>query len=577
MDRYLRRCSLLSPWFCAFAAAQVVEVDLTSLATTVDLGPGYSAEPAWTYDSTLPGRLIRVTEGQTLRVRYKNELDQSSIVHWHGQAVPLPMDGMGGISRPEVATGQELRYELTDLRSGTYFYHPNSQKHPEQVDRGLYGVLIVDPANPAADPVFDVEAIVVLDDWLEPFGSSYRGHLINGRTSAGQQPIVVQTGDRLRLRVINAAARTNYVFALENHSMIVTHSDGHRVQPVLTSAVPIGIGERYDVIIHCSNPGVWSLAVSTIEDRNTIAVRGEVRYVAQHGPSPSPSVVPSTLSSGWLMSYAQLASFQPSAIAAQPNLIMPVVLDEGSVAGQPQFTINGQAWPAVALALLVPWDIVQLELSSAIRPNAPYYPMYLHGHRFRLLGTAGGATRAPSKDSLLVYPAGRSFSAPSLQFTGDNPGRWLLRSQHLDQLQAGLMGTLDYVADSDGDSISDARDLQPELQAPVVTISEDGAAYLPGATDVIALQWQPGQQCTLMLSLYERDPPLLMPPYGSLSLLAAVLFGQGIVGINGRLPFPYALPNDPILSGLAIHLQGVCDTHLLGEARLGTMQTFWVR
>ena len=577
MHRFLVRCSLLCALSPTGVVAQTVDINLTSAETAISLGPGYPNETAWTYNGTLPGPLIRVTEGQTLRVRYRNHLAESSMVHWHGQSVPFPMDGMGGISRPEVAPGQEMRYELSDLQPGTYFYQPMSLKYPEQVDRGLNGVLIVDSADPSVEPEFNAEAIVVLDDWLQPFGSGYHGHLLNGRTSSGQSPIVVQDGDQLRLRVINAAARTNYVFALEGHQMQVTHTDGYPVRPVRTTAVPIGIGERYDVIIDCRNPGVWSLGVSTIEDRSTVVVRGELRYQGQQGPSPSRTTAPANLQSGSLLTYWDLVSPRSSSSSGVANLAMPVTLDEVSVAGQTQFQINGQAWPVVMPTPVISHEIVQLDLSPTSQSNTSYFPLYLHGHRFRLLGTAGGDRHAPSKDSLLVYPSGHSFSAPSVQFSTGNPGRWLFRSLHLDQMRAGMIGLFDYTADSDADGITDSVDLCPEEQVPVITIPDYGAAYLPGSAGFVDLQWRRDEHCSLLASLYEDLQPQLVAPYGTLRLLAPSPFADGIVDLQGNMRLPYALPDDPILSGLVVYLQGVCTVNLTMSLRLGTMQAFHVR
>ena len=105
---------------------------------------------------------------------------------------------------------------------------------------------------------------------------------------------------------MNAAARTNYVVALDGHAMEVTHADGQRVQNVTTSAIPIGIGERYDAIVTCNNPGVWSLAVASLGNRNATLVRGIVRYQGETAPDPSPSYVPAVLASGATLDYAQL-------------------------------------------------------------------------------------------------------------------------------------------------------------------------------------------------------------------------------------------------------------------------------
>ena len=81
--------------------------------------PGVNVN-AWLYGGSLPGQVLRITEGQTLRVHFHNALPDSTAVHWHGQPIQLGMDGVPDISRPAIAPGQEFRYELTNLQSGTY-------------------------------------------------------------------------------------------------------------------------------------------------------------------------------------------------------------------------------------------------------------------------------------------------------------------------------------------------------------------------------------------------------------------------------------------------------------------------
>src|SRR5690606_30615273 len=138
-----------------------------------------------------------------------------TILHAHGQPVRLGMDGTQDISRPEIADGQEFTYEWTELEAGTYWYHPHSAQH-HQLDSGMYGVLIVDPPSSSPDPLFDVDELVVLDDWdANITGGTFSGHILNGKTSDGQTALSVQNGQQLRLRLVNCAARTNYIVALD--------------------------------------------------------------------------------------------------------------------------------------------------------------------------------------------------------------------------------------------------------------------------------------------------------------------------------------------------------------------------
>ncbi|MCA8977983.1 MAG: multicopper oxidase family protein [Planctomycetes bacterium] len=560
--------------------AQNPVIDLTAAPGTAQVAPGQSVN-AWLYNGTLPGPTLRITEGQTLRVRFHNDLPEPSTVHWHGQPVRLGMDGVPGISRPAVAPGQEFLYELDGLHPGTYFYHPHV--HGTQIDAGLHGVLIVDPANSANDPQFDIEQTIVLDDWRNPLGGTFTGHLINGSSSQGQTAIVVQPGQQLRLRVVNASAIQSYVFALDGHPMTVTHADGNRVQPVTVQAVPIGMGERYDVIVDCNNPGTWSLAASAIDNRTQTLVRAVVQYAGQTQPHPSPTFVPANLSTGTLLSYAQLAAYFPvTPITATPDRSYNAVLSH--IGGGPGvgmlWTINGQTWPNVTPFVVAAGDEVQLSMTnSGMTMMQMFHPMHIHGHYFRLMGTAGGTTAPPVKDTVLIRPSGQPFSSAQVQIEMDNPGRWLFHCHDVEHMARGMMTMFDYTGDVDGDQLPDNGDMEPTMATPVVTVADSAAAFAPGGSGAVAVQWTPGEGVFLFVGWQELATPLPVPPYGVhvLDPASAVLFGNAVVQAQGQATFAYAVPNDPILVGFRIGLQAIGSTALAGGIRLSTYQAMTVR
>lgn len=558
-------------------AAQVVNATITSAPGTAQVEPGVTVN-AWLYNGQLPGAPLRVTQGQTLRVRYRNQLPEMSMIHWHGQPVPLGMDGVPTISRPGVATGQEFLYELTGLEPGTYWFHPHG--HESQLDVGLAAPLIVDPANPGDDPAFDVEHTVLLDEWTNPLGGGWTGHLLNGKSSNGQTPFVVQPGQRLRLRFLNASATTNYVIALDGHPLVVTHADGNRVQPVSVQAIPIGIGERYDAIVTCNNPGTWSLAVSSLLSRASTLVRGVVQYAGSTAAVPAPAFVPSNLSGGAMLSYAQLASFFPvQPITATPNrsYTATLAMQMGGGMGNMTWTINGQAWPNVTPFVAAAGEQVQMTFVNQMMGAGQWHPMHVHGHFFRLMGTAGGTQSPPKKDTVLVAPMGTAGSSASVQITMDNPGRWLLHCHHMMHMMSGMMTAIEYTGDADADALPDAADYEPSRPLPVVTIADDAAKFAPGGVGTIDVQWTPGQ----IVGLYFGTPlpaPIALPPYGDVWLdpngLAPI--GVAIVGAGSLAPFAYALPNNPALSGQSLGLQAIGTAPTPAGIVASTFQLFRV-
>ena len=274
------------------AGARVVNTALRAGPGTVDLG-GIQVQ-TWTFDGQLPGPATRVNRGDVLRADLRNGLPQPTTIHWHGIALRNDMDGVPDLTQPPIAPGSPFTYEFTVPDSGTYWFHPHVGM---QFDRGLYAPLIVDDPDEAGD--YDVEAVIVLDDWLDgvagdpdqrleqlrregmgmgmggmgggnpetaPLGPDtgdvdYPYYLINGRI--GTDPVTVQgmPGQRLRLRIINAGADTAFRVALGGHRLAVIQSDGFPVEPAEGDALLIGMGERYDVLVTLAD-GVFPLVAS---------------------------------------------------------------------------------------------------------------------------------------------------------------------------------------------------------------------------------------------------------------------------------------------------------------------------
>src|SRR5690606_14522042 len=116
---------------------------------------------AVTMNGTVPAPLIRLWEGQNVRIAVTNTLDEDTSIHWHGVLVPFHMDGVPGVSFPGIRPGETFVYEFPIRHGGTFWYHSHSGL---QEQLGHYGPLIFDPAG--ADPVtYDREHVLVLSDW----------------------------------------------------------------------------------------------------------------------------------------------------------------------------------------------------------------------------------------------------------------------------------------------------------------------------------------------------------------------------------------------------------------------------
>ena len=536
----------------AAPAQQVVNVTLHAAPGTISPEPGMTSN-AWLYNGQSPGPLIRATVGDLLRIRVINDLPDPTTVHWHGLPVPLGVDGVPGISRPPIMPGQEFTYEFVAPMPGTYFYHPHVGL---QLDRGLFGMMIIDPVSGGVP--YDREILLVLDDLLNgpPIPGQppyYPFHLINGKTSSGTSPLMINQGETVRLRILNAGTAENYAVAVGGHTMTVIRTDGQPCQPLQVDALGIAPGERYDALITANNPGTWSIAVSSLFNRNIVRSRAIMKYSGSTVPDPSPSFVPQNLSSGLMLDYAMLSSpIAVDPITPTPDRSYPVVLSGGPGYN---FFINGEAWPNVTPFAVAEGEEVQMNMTAM---GGGIHPMHIHGHFFRLMGTAGGTTHPPIKDTVMVWPG--MMNTVQVQFLADNPGRWMFHCHQLYHAERGMMNVVSYVGDADVDGVPDAVDYDPGLAYPALTTNPLGNGFAPGTTMAVEAQWPSGES----VDFYAGTPlsaqnQIDWLDLGILKIWPVVPLGSA-VSVGGTASLPLVIPNDPSLFGSQVTLQAIA-TH----------------
>ncbi|MGN6358252.1 MAG: copper resistance system multicopper oxidase [Novosphingobium sp.] len=272
-----------------------------ALRLVVDHGPfrvNRRTGHAVTMNGTIPAPLLRLREGQRVKIEVENRLEEETSIHWHGLIVPFEMDGVPGISFPGIKPRSTFTYEFPVRQSGTYWYHSHSG-HQEQL--GHYGPIIIDPAG--ADPIgYDREHVVVLSDWsfrhphrivqrlkqeggyfnrqkqtllrrvqgkdrmapgeremfarmrMDPsdildLTSATYTYLLNGQSPAENWTGLFKPGERVRLRIINAGAMTIFNLRIPGLPMQVVAADGQPVVPVTVDEFQIGNAETYDVIV----------------------------------------------------------------------------------------------------------------------------------------------------------------------------------------------------------------------------------------------------------------------------------------------------------------------------------------
>jgi FtsP/CotA-like multicopper oxidase with cupredoxin domain len=468
--------SLVGPHSAAIAKAEaarrgngsVVTSRLAARPTTVDLG-GLTVA-TWAFGDSVPGPLLRATAGDTLRVDVTNGLAVDTSVHWHGIALRNDMDGVPGITQDPIGAGDSFRYDFTVPNPGTYFYHPHSGV---QLDRGLYGVLVVD--DPAEPGDYDAEWIVVLDDWVDGTGRtpdqvlkelqsskassggdmggmdmggssmgsmggmgsemqspilggagdiSYPHYLVNGRTPQAPVTLTGKPGQRVRIRLVNAGSDTAFRVAVGGHRLRITHSDGFPVVPVETDALMIGMGERFDIAVTLGD-GVFPLVASA--EGKTGQGFALVRTAA--GRPPAPTSQPIELS-GRILLGSDLDPVESSRLDTRSVDRQHTLLLAGSMAPY-RWTINGKTFPDAEPLTVEQGERVRLRFANH---SMMFHPMHVHGHTF---GVVDGGAR---KDTVIVRP----MQSLDVDLDADNPGQWAAHCHNIYHAESGMMTTLSY-------------------------------------------------------------------------------------------------------------------------------------
>jgi FtsP/CotA-like multicopper oxidase with cupredoxin domain len=392
--------------------------------TEFDLAIGETAvnytgtwRPAVTVNGSLPAPTLRWREGTTVNLAVRNALPPGSLhgdstsIHWHGILLPANMDGVPGVSFGGIRRGEAYRYRFTVKQAGTYWYHGHSGF---QEQAGLYGALVIDPAEP--EPfAYDRDYVVQLSDWtdLEPaalfarlkkmpgydnyhqptvgdfirdvqrngFKATARDralwgamrmspsdvsdvnantytYLMNGTTALGNWTALFRPGEKLRLRIINSSAMTYFDVRIPGLKMTVVAADGQYVHPVTVDELRIAVAETFDVIVEPSGQDAFTLFAQ--DSAHTGYVRGTLATRAGMN-APVPPLDPRPILSMADMGMAHAGHQMDTEMQAMPNhaaseqhnpLVDNQVLMPGSRLGDPGNGLGGNTRQALSYAML---------------------------------------------------------------------------------------------------------------------------------------------------------------------------------------------------------------------------------
>ena len=442
---------------------QAAPAPLVAQSGTASLfGKGGPSTPIWGYGGAVPGPVLRVKQGARVAVPVSNKLSEPTSVHWHGLRPVNAMDGVPYLTQMPIAPGKSFTYELATQDAGTFWYHPHINS-AEQVERGLAGALIVEEAKPIA---VDRDVVWMLDDWqlrrdgtIAPGGgmheAAHGGRLGNVPTinGAAGRPFRVRGGERIRLRLINAAnARTfGLVFGKLNPWRVAV--DGHPVTPKRLDGTPAVVppGGRLDLIVDFSGkPG------ETFEIKDVYYRRNAYDLITVATTDESPL---RTEDLGPPEALAANPVAAPDLANAQRH---QMVFQGGAMGGLRQAEFRGRTLGLRELAGMGLIWAVDGRMIPPMKPGAPGEPMldlkkgrsyivnwrndtafdhpiHLHGHSFTLIARGGMSLAEPVvMDTVLIAPQ----ESVEVAFVADNPGDWALHCHILEHAEAGMMGYL---------------------------------------------------------------------------------------------------------------------------------------
>jgi FtsP/CotA-like multicopper oxidase with cupredoxin domain len=223
--------------------------ELTAREIDWETEPGKTVK-AWAYNDQVPGPQIRVREGDRVRVVLKNELAESTSIHFHGLEVPIDQDGVPFITQKPVKPGDTYSYEFVVPNSGSHMYHSHHNS-AKQVGMGLLGAFIVEPKRKRAVEQADVDYVMILND-------GYHGYTLNGKGFPATEPIKAKLGQRVRIRYMNEGMMIHPMHLHGMHMTVIDKDGWPQPQPWKCDTLNIAPGERWDVIVNCTNPGTWA-------------------------------------------------------------------------------------------------------------------------------------------------------------------------------------------------------------------------------------------------------------------------------------------------------------------------------
>ena len=438
----------------------------------VEVGPQHIVSTV-TYNGQFPGPLLRFKEGQRTVVDIYNDTDSPEQLHWHGQFVPVSVDGAAEEGTPYIPAHGMRREVFIPGPSGLRFYHSHTVAGAN-LNAGQYsgqvGPVYIEPKNKRTG--FDREEFLMLKEF-EPFFMrggdmasdflsgpvipalkamgekndndapikvkgyevGYKTFTINGRQLGHGRPIQVKHGDRILFHIVNGSASELRSLALPGHTFKVIEMDGFPVPyPAEVPVLWIGTAERVSAIVEMKHPGVWVMGDLADDDRGN-GMGTIIQYEGQKGKPQWVKPKP------FLWDYTRFGKNNVKVPEPFETIKMTFAKQQGADNGFNRWTINGEAFDMMAkkpLFHLKEGKRYRLQMFNA---SDDIHPIHMHRHKFELTKIAGKHTSGIMKDVVMLG----GFQEMEVDFIAGDPGLTLFHCHMQLHMDFGFMALFDYV------------------------------------------------------------------------------------------------------------------------------------
>ncbi|MGH8162907.1 MAG: multicopper oxidase family protein [Rhodanobacteraceae bacterium] len=440
----------------------------------IELAPDHIVSTI-TYNGQFPGPLLRLKEGQPVTVDVHNDTDTPEQLHWHGQFVPVDVDGAAEEGTPYIPARGTRRITFTPGPAGLRFYHTHIAARND-LTRGLYngqaGPVYIEPKREPGD--YDREVFLVLKEFDPVFSRggdmaqdflagkevaglkktgetsmqsslakgmphgyevSYGAFSINGRKLGHGEPIRVRPNERILFHVLNASAGEIRSLALPGHTFKVVALDGNPVP--LPGEVPVlwlGTAERVSAIVEMKHPGVWVLGDLSDDDRkNGMGV--VIEYASRKGKAQWKTPAP------FHWDYTLFGKTDANTTPPDNVIEMTFANQNAAANGFNLWTINN-----VPFSMKTNTPKLQLSRGQRYRlrmrnASDDIHPVHLHRNSFELTKIAGRKTRGVMKDVVMLG----GYQELEVDFVADQAGLNLFHCHQQLHMDYGFMTLFDVV------------------------------------------------------------------------------------------------------------------------------------